>query len=98
MRDRNIVVIDKRRDVSLFHGVADRLDVAGAERDVIRRRACAGRVEGDRRGRCARRRVALERRRLELKVRFHIEVFLLHSHGVAISHAAHRYVAIASRE
>lgn len=61
-------------DISFLHSVHDRLDVAGAERDVVGH-ACSRRgVEVDRGGRGAARRFGAERSVFELKVRFNIKI------------------------
>jgi len=75
MRGANVVVSRVRRDVALFHRVHDRLDVAGAHRDVVGHAGSAGGVEVDRSRRRSRCRFDPERRVLELKVRFDVEVF-----------------------
>jgi hypothetical protein len=74
MRNRDVVIGRIGRDVSLLHRVHDRLDVSGAERHVVGRGAGAGRVEGDRGGRRARRGARPQRRVLELEEGLDIEV------------------------
>ena len=72
-----------RWDVSLLHRVHDRLDVSGAERDVVGHASDAVGVEVDRGGRRAAQRLGAKRSVFELKERFNIKVLLKYSHGLA---------------
>ena len=62
------------RDVPFLHHVHDRLDVSGAERDVVRHGSGAGGVEVDRSGRRRVRRLGTECSVLELQVCLDVEI------------------------
>ncbi len=83
MTDTYIIVRCIRRNITFFHGVDDRLDVASAERDVVGHACGAVGVEVDRSGRRAARRLHAKRSVLELQERFDVEVFRLCSRTLA---------------
>jgi hypothetical protein len=76
MRDRNVIVRRIWRNVSFFHRIHDRLDVAGTESDVVGHTRSAGRVEVDRGGRRAAGGLGAQNRIFELKIGFNVKVFL----------------------
>lgn len=81
--DANIIISDVRWDRPFLHRVADRLHVAGAERQVVGRGRRTGRLEVDRRRGGAARRFGTKHGVLELQERFDVEVFLMCSRAVA---------------